>query len=78
MKTAISLPDSLFSKAEEAAHRLGLTRSKLFSLAIDEFLRRRIEENVTKALDEIYSEENSHLDHTVEDMQARSVPEEQW
>ena len=60
MKTAISIPDSLFRKAEEAAHRLGLTRSRLFSLAIEEFLC------------------HSHVNRSVEDMQAQSVPEEQW
>ena len=78
MKTAISIPDSLFRKAEEAARRLGLTRSRLFSLAIEEFLRQRIEEDVTKALDRVYSEQNSHVNHSVEDIQAQSVPEEQW
>ncbi|MFH0908333.1 MAG: type II toxin-antitoxin system PemK/MazF family toxin [bacterium] len=34
MKTAISVPNNLFEAAEQVARRLGLTRSKLYTLAL--------------------------------------------
>jgi len=38
MKTAISLSDSLYEKAEETAIFLGVPRSKLFAMALEEFI----------------------------------------
>jgi len=35
MKTAISIEDNLFEEAEAAAKELGLTRSALFSQAVE-------------------------------------------
>ena len=49
MKTAISLPDTLFKEAEAAAKDLGLTRSKLIQTALEEFLQRRRDEEVAAA-----------------------------
>ena len=50
MKTAISIPDPLFEEAEAAAKDLGLTRSKLIQTALEEFLQRRRDEEVTRRL----------------------------
>ena len=47
MKTAISLPDPLFKEAEAAAKDLGLSRSKLIQIALEDFLKRRREVNLT-------------------------------
>jgi metal-responsive CopG/Arc/MetJ family transcriptional regulator len=38
MKTAISVPDSVFEAAEQLAHRLGLSRSELYAKAVEEFI----------------------------------------
>lgn len=38
MKTAISLPDDTFHRVTERAHRLGISRSELFSTAAIAFL----------------------------------------
>jgi hypothetical protein len=38
VKTAISVPDSLFRRAEKTAKRLGISRSELYARALDEFL----------------------------------------
>ena len=47
MKTAVSLPDPLFKEAEAAAKDLGLSRSKLIQTALEDFLERRRDEDVT-------------------------------
>ncbi len=54
MKTAVSLPDSLFEEAESTARELGLARSQLYAKAIEEFLAHRKKEYVTEALNRFY------------------------
>ncbi len=51
MKTAISVPDEIFHKAEQVAERLGWSRSQLYAHAVSEFLQRQGEDPVTVALD---------------------------
>jgi hypothetical protein len=38
VKTAISVPDPLFRRGEKAAKRLGISRSELYSKALNAFL----------------------------------------
>ncbi|MGH9625047.1 MAG: hypothetical protein ACRD6B_03425 [Bryobacteraceae bacterium] len=40
MKTAISVDDKLLQQADETAKRMGLSRSRFFALAVDDFLQR--------------------------------------
>ena len=55
MKTAVSLPDELFERAERVAHRLGRTRSALYAEALAAYLEAvEGEDEVTAALDAIY------------------------
>lgn len=55
MKTAISLDDQTFAEAEALAQRLRLTRSELYRAALREYLTRHSGEDVTAALDRVYS-----------------------
>jgi metal-responsive CopG/Arc/MetJ family transcriptional regulator len=57
MKTAISLNDELLREADETAKKLGVSRSRLFALAVSDFLRRQGEEQMLRRLNEVYSEE---------------------
>lgn len=50
MKTAISLPDSLFRAAEQHARRARKTRSQLYADAIAEYLARHAPDEVTEAM----------------------------
>jgi metal-responsive CopG/Arc/MetJ family transcriptional regulator len=52
MKTAISIPDELFSKVEELARTTGKSRSQLFREALIEYLLRRDPEEITRSMDE--------------------------
>ena len=40
VKTAISLPEPLFNRAESVAHELQISRSQLVAKAVDEFVKR--------------------------------------
>ena len=50
MKTAISLPESVFEEAEEFAHRVKKSRSQLYVVAIEEYLTRHASDNITEAM----------------------------
>jgi len=54
MKTAISLPDSLFEVAEQTAQYMGVNRSKLVALALEEYINKHHGELVTRKLNEVY------------------------
>lgn len=56
MKTAVSLPDDVFTTAERLAKRLQISRSELYSRAIDEYVSRHSPDAVTEALDRVCTE----------------------
>ena len=56
MKTAISLPDTVFLAAEQTAHYMGINRSRLFVLALEEYIGKHNGEMVTKKLNEVYAD----------------------
>jgi metal-responsive CopG/Arc/MetJ family transcriptional regulator len=62
MKTAISIDDGLLREADEAARTLGLSRSRLFALAIDDFLKRQRNEQMRRHLDEVYAGDVAHTE----------------
>ena len=78
MKTAVSLPDELFVKVEKTAERLGISRSRLFALALEEYLLERQPEEITRALNELYESEPSSVDAIVAGMQTASTRDESW
>ena len=46
MKTAISIDDALLQEADETAERMGLSRSRLFALAVGDFLQKQRREQM--------------------------------
>ena len=78
MKTAISIPDAVFQAADEAARRLAMSRSELYTKAVEDYLAIHCPGDVTEKLDEIYAEEPSGLDPAVAEMQRRSLDEASW
>lgn len=57
MKTAISLPDELYHRAERFAQRLGRTRSALYAEALEAYLdAAESADEVTAALNELYAD----------------------
>ncbi len=78
MKTAISIPDSVFEQAEEAAHELKMSRSELYTTALREFLTEKHSAQITERLNQVYEQESSSLDASLMRMQASSLPREEW
>jgi predicted transcriptional regulator len=56
MKTAISIDDSLLQEADETARLLGLSRSRLFAVAVGDFLQRQRREQMLLRLNEVYAD----------------------
>jgi metal-responsive CopG/Arc/MetJ family transcriptional regulator len=54
MKTAISIDDGLLQEADETARLMGLSRSRLFALAVGDFLQRQRREQMLLRLNEVY------------------------
>ncbi|MGF1571175.1 MAG: hypothetical protein ACFCVD_24385 [Nodosilinea sp.] len=78
MKTAISLPDSVFEQAEALAQQLGLSRSELYTKALQTYLKRYNRAQILLKLNQVYSRESSALDPVMAKMQFMSLPHEEW
>ena len=68
MKTAISISDTLFEKAEKTAHYMGIPRSQSYVIALEEFISRHNGEMITQKLNEVYSKiDQSEFDKDLDD-----------
>ncbi|MEA2219819.1 MAG: hypothetical protein QOJ35_2445 [Solirubrobacteraceae bacterium] len=56
MKTAVSIPDELFRRADALAGRLGKSRSEVYREALADYVARRDPGAVTRALDDVAGE----------------------
>ncbi len=78
MKTAISIPDSIFQAAETAARRLSMSRSELYAKAVQEFVATHCHADVTEKLNQVYSENPSGVDPALYEMQSLSLDNAPW
>jgi metal-responsive CopG/Arc/MetJ family transcriptional regulator len=80
MKTAISIPDPIFEAAEKLAERLGVSRSQLYSRAVNSLIEKYRYSGVTERLDAVYevNPESGRLEQDIEELQSRSIAEEEW
>jgi metal-responsive CopG/Arc/MetJ family transcriptional regulator len=69
MKTAISIPDSIFKEADDLAKRLGVSRNELYKKAVIAFVEEHRGEQIIEALNALYSEEPSELDTVLQKLQ---------
>ena len=53
MKTAISIPDEVFSEAERLSRRLKKSRSQIYTEAVTEYIARHDPEAVTEAMNRV-------------------------
>ena len=73
MKTAISLPDNIFEMADVLAEKLHVSRSQLYVMALEKFIRENQESDITHRIND-YIENNGQpvdeifLNSSVKDM----------
>lgn len=61
IKTAISIPDDVFKRAERAAKRLGVSRSELFTRAMREYLGASRDSAITASYDAAFAVDDDDL-----------------
>lgn len=67
VKTAISIQKHLFDEVNKVSKRLGIPRSRFFSKAVEEFIRREQAERLVEQINRSYATDNS------EEKQVRSA-----
>lgn len=78
MKTAVSIPDELFQRADELAARLGKSRSQVYREALAEYLLRRDPQAITAALDELAGELGERPDPWLVQASRRALERSEW
>jgi len=78
MKTAVSIPDDLFRKADELASRTGKSRSEVYRDALADYVSRREPGAVTRALDEIADEISSEERAFTAVAARRTLAQNEW
>jgi len=59
VKTAISIQKSLFEQAEDLARRMNVSRSRLFVLALEDYIHRQQNRDLWAQINAAYAEELS-------------------
>jgi metal-responsive CopG/Arc/MetJ family transcriptional regulator len=74
VKTAISIPEPLFHRAEAVAQSLHISRSQLIARAVDEFVKRYESRRLLESLNRAYDDSPS----ADEREQMQSMRQKQW
>ena len=78
MKTAVSIPDPLYRRAEEFARRLGKSRSQVYREALADYLARRETDSVTSSLDELVEELGTGVDDWTVEASRQALERGDW
>lgn len=78
MKTAVSIPDDVFAKAERLARRVKKSRSRVFSEALREYLARHASDEVTEAMNRTVAALDGRTDPFVSTAARRALVRTEW
>ena len=80
VKSAISIEERLFKQVDDLAHELNISRSRLISMAMREYIQRYRNKAMIQALNEAYDDTMEPETTTIVRMRPyhRSVVKEQW
>ena len=62
MKTAVSIPDDIFERAERLASQEQRSRSEVYATALDEYLARHVRDEVTDTMNHVCDEVGENED----------------
>jgi metal-responsive CopG/Arc/MetJ family transcriptional regulator len=57
VKTAISIKEPLLQEADALAHRLNIPRSRLFAMAVEDFINQHQNRQLFDKLNEVYADQ---------------------
>ena len=82
VKTAISLEENLFNQISQLANDMHVSRSKLFTLAVKDFLKKQASIKLLAQLNAAYSdtssEEEKSISKAMHRKQRQIVEQESW
>jgi len=81
IKTAISIPEPLFEQVEALARQAQISRSRLFVLAVEEFIRRHENQELLQAINRAYDDLPSPEEQTYRQRMRRKhrqLVKDQW
>lgn len=80
MKTAVSVPDELFARAEALSAELNVSRSELFARALREFVERFSTRQLTQQMNEVCDRlgDDNTLDEGVKAARRKVLSREAW
>jgi metal-responsive CopG/Arc/MetJ family transcriptional regulator len=79
MKTAVSIPEDVFKRAEQLARRTKKSRSQLFSDAVREYVARHAGDDVTEAMNRVCQNLDDESEHDFATTAARrTLQRNEW
>jgi predicted transcriptional regulator len=78
MKTAVSIPDDLFQRADQLASRLGKSRSELYREALADYVACRDTGAVTAALNEVADDLAAERHGFAAEAARRTLERDEW
>jgi metal-responsive CopG/Arc/MetJ family transcriptional regulator len=81
VKTAISIQEFLFDQVNDLAEALQIPRSRLFTLAVEEFIKRYENRSIFEALNAVYDDALDPGEEALQEgmrQQQRQLVEGQW
>ena len=78
MKTAVSIPDRVFRAGELLAKRLKLPRSRLYALALADYVERHADDAITQRLDASLAVHPMNADPFVREAARRTAKRNEW
>lgn len=78
MKTAVSIPNDVYKRAERLARKMKVSRSRLLSIALDEYVTRHTDEEVTEAMNAALLEIGDQADPFVHEAARRTLERTEW
>jgi metal-responsive CopG/Arc/MetJ family transcriptional regulator len=78
MRTAVSLPDDVFERADRLAKRRNIDRDELFAEALREYVARHDPDAVTEALNRVLEQEGADVDPPPRAAARRTLERVEW
>ena len=78
MKTAVSIPDDIFERAEQLASQERRSRSDVYAAALDEYLARHAREEITNTMNRVCDEVGDDHDAFLDAAGRRVLDRTEW
>jgi metal-responsive CopG/Arc/MetJ family transcriptional regulator len=78
MKTVVSIPDEVFEEAERLAVELQISRSELYSRALQEYVARHAPDRLTDAMNRVIEKLGSDIDEFSQRVAHRALEQVEW